>query len=109
MAGSYNIVAEQGATFYFNFRVEIGGVPWNLGDYSLRMQVRESTVSSTTLLNITEADLTTDGHVSIQVPATTMNNIPEGRWVYDLELESSTGEVTRLLEGRFIVSPQVTQ
>jgi hypothetical protein len=112
MAGSYNIVAEQGATFRFNFRVETGGTPWNLTDYTARMQVRQSTASTNALLDLTTENGTIViepvGHVSITVAATPMANVPSGRWVYDLELVSSGGEVTRLLEGRFIVSPEVT-
>lgn len=109
MSGKYNIVAEQGATFNLNFRVETDGTAWNLSDYTFAMQVRRSTSSSTTLLNITSATMTSLGHVSVTVPAATMSDVPAGRWVYDIELTSSGDEVTRILEGRFIVSPQVTQ
>jgi hypothetical protein len=109
MSGKYNIVAEQGATFNLNFRVETDGTAWNLSDYTFAMQVRRSTSSSTTLLNITSATMTSLGQVSVTVPATTMSDVPAGRWVYDIELTSSGAEVTRILEGRFIVSPQVTQ
>ena len=109
MSGSYNIVAEQGATFNLNFRVETDGTAWNLSDYTFAMQVRRSTSSNTTLLNITSATMTNLGHVSVSVPATTMNTVAAGRWVYDIELTSSGGEVTRILEGRFIVTPQVTR
>jgi hypothetical protein len=109
MSGKYNIVAEQGATFNLNFRVETDGTPWNLSDYTFAMQVRRSSSSNTTLLNITSATLTAIGQVSVTVPATTMNDVPAGRWVYDIELTSSGDEVTRILEGRFIVTAQVTQ
>jgi hypothetical protein len=109
MSGKYNIVAEQGATFNLNFRVETDGTAWNLSDYTFAMQVRRSTSSSTTLLNITSATMTSLGRVSVTVPAATMSDVPAGRWVYDIELTSSGDEVTRILEGRFIVSPQVTQ
>jgi hypothetical protein len=109
MSGKYNIVAEQGATFNLNFRVETDGTPWNLSDYTFAMQVRRSTASNTTLLNVTSATMTNLGRVSVSVPATTMNTVPSGRWVYDIELTSSGGEVTRILEGRFIVTPQVTR
>jgi hypothetical protein len=109
MSGKYNIVAEQGATFNLNFRVETDGTPWNLSDYTFAMQVRRSSSSNTTLLNITSATLTAIGQVSVTVPATTMNSVPAGRWVYDIELTSSGDEVTRILEGRFIVTAQVTQ
>jgi hypothetical protein len=109
MSGKYNIVAEQGATFNLNFRVETDGTAWNLSDYTFAMQVRRSTSSNTTLLNITSATMTSLGRVSVTVPAATMSDVPAGRWVYDIELTSSGDEVTRILEGRFIVSPQVTQ
>ena len=109
MSGKYNIVAEQGATFNLNFRVETDGTAWDLSDYSFAMQVRRSSSSSTTLLNITSATMTSIGQVSVTVSAATMSDVPAGRWVYDIELTSPGDEVTRILEGRFIVSPQVTQ
>ena len=109
MSGKYNIVAEQGATFNLNFRVETNGTAWDLSDYTFAMQVRRSTSATTTLLNLTSATMTSVGHVSATVNATTMSSVPTGRWVYDIELTSSGGQVTRILEGRFIVSPQVTQ
>jgi len=109
MSGKYNIVAEQGATFNLNFRVETDGIPWNLLGYTFAMQVRRSTSSNTTLLNLTSATMTSGGNVSATVNATTMSSVPAGRWVYDIELRSSGGQVTRILEGRFIVTPEVTQ
>jgi hypothetical protein len=109
MSGKYNIVAEQGATFNLNFRVETDGVAWDLSDYTFAMQVRRSTSSTTTLLNITSATMTSVGHVSATVSAATMADVPAGRWVYDIELTSSGAEVTRILEGRFIVTAEVTQ
>jgi hypothetical protein len=109
MSGKYNIVAEQGATFNLNFRVETDGTPWNLTDYDFAMQVRRSSSSNTTLLNITSATMTSGGNVSATVSAATMADVPAGRWVYDIELTSSGAQTTRILEGRFIVTPEVTQ
>ena len=109
MSGKHNIVAEQGATFNLNFRVETDGTPWNLSDYTFAMQVRRSTSSNTTLINLTSATMTSGGNVSATVNATTMSSVPAGRWVYDIELRSSGGQVTRILEGRFIVTAEVTQ
>lgn len=109
MSGKHNIVAEQGATFNLNFRVETNGTAWDLSDYDFAMQVRRSTSASTTLLNLTSATMTNQGRVSVTVPAATMANVPAGRWVYDIELTSTGNEVTRILEGRFIVTAEVTQ
>ena len=109
MSGKYNIVADQGATFNLNFTIATDGVALNLTGYTFAMQVRRSSNSSTALLNITSATMTSVGTVAVTVSATTMNTVPAGRWVYDIELTSSSGEVTRILEGRFIVKAQVTQ
>jgi hypothetical protein len=109
MSGKHNIVADQGATFNLNFTVATDGTPWNLTGYTFAMQVRRSANDANTLLNITSATMNSVGHVSTTVSASTMSDVPAGRWVYDIELTSSGGEVTRILEGRFIVSPQVTQ
>lgn len=109
MSGKYNIVAEQGATFNLNFRVETDGTPWDLSDYGFAMQVRRSTSATTTLLNLDTASMNSVGHVSVTVSAADMADVPAGRWVYDIELTSSGAEVTRILEGRFIVTAEVTQ
>jgi hypothetical protein len=109
MSGKYNIVADQGATFNLNFTVATDGTPWNLTGYTFAMQVRRSSNDANTLLNITSATMTSVGSVAVTVSATTMNTVPPGRWVYDIELTSSGGQVTRILEGRFIVKAQVTQ
>jgi hypothetical protein len=111
MSGKYNIVAEQGATFHLNFTVQTDGVVWNFTGYTARMQVRQSTSAATTLLNLsspTAITMNSVGVVTVTVSATTMSTVPAGRWVYDIEFTSPGNEVTRLLEGRFIVSPEVT-
>lgn len=113
MSGKYNIVAEQGATFNLNFTVQTDGTAWNFTGYTAAMQVRQSTSSTTTLLNLSSGTgaitMNASGVVGITVAATTMSTVPAGRWVYDIEFTSPNNEVTRLLEGRFIVSAEVTQ
>lgn len=113
MSGIYNIVAEQGSTYKLNFTISIDGVPWNFSTYSARMQVRADYNTSTKLIDATTAngkiDLNSAGHVSVTIPATEMSAVPAGRWVYDLEVKSAGGEVTRILEGKFMVTAEVTQ
>jgi hypothetical protein len=38
-----------------------------------------------------------------------MSGIPAGSYVYDLEIVSANGKVTRLIEGRFVVKAEVTR
>lgn len=48
------------------------------------------------------------GGIYVEVDATTMTNIPYGRHLYDFELITGS-EVTRIMEGRFEVTPEVTR
>jgi hypothetical protein len=112
MSGSYNIVARKGSTFRFAFTVATDGTPWNLDSYTARMQVRRSVNDTNKILDLTSpTDITINslGSVVVAVSATTMTAITAGRYLYDLEVESAGGEVTALLEGRFVVKPEVTQ
>lgn len=47
------------------------------------------------------------GSINITIDATTTGNISAGRYAYDLVLDSGT-EVTRILEGKFVVTGAVT-
>jgi hypothetical protein len=49
------------------------------------------------------------GKISIHATAAQTNALVAGDYVYDLEITSSTGIVTRLIQGRATVSPQVTR
>jgi hypothetical protein len=112
-AGKYNIKVEQGTTFILDFTIKTGSTPWNLTNYTARMQVRTSVNATTTLLSITNSDYITLGGslgtVAISVPASLTDDLIAGRHVYDFELVSSGGQVWRVLEGKFSVSPEVTR
>lgn len=113
MAAQHGITAGQGETFHLNFTIKTDGAGWNLSDYTVRMQVRQDFNVSTKLLDLssTTGDITKNsvGEVSVTASASAMSALPAGRWVYDLEFESSGGEVTRILEGHFLVTSEVTQ
>lgn len=112
-AGNYNIVAEQGATFTFEFTIDTDGTPWDLTSYTARMQVRPFVDSTTKIFDLTETDGIALGGVlgtvTVTRSAAQMTAAKTGRHVYDLELESSGGIVTKILEGRFVIIPEVTQ
>jgi hypothetical protein len=112
-SGKYNITAEQGSTFVLDFTVSTDGSPWNLSTYSARMQVRAFTSSTDKLLDLSEAlgdiVLNASGRVVITVSASRMAGVVEGKHYYDVELVSAGNEVTRILEGRFVVRPEVSR
>lgn len=111
-AGNYNIVAEQGATFTFAFTIDTDGTPWNLTGYKARMQVRPFVESTTKIFDLDETNGIALGGVlgtvTVTRSAAQMTAAKTGRHVYDLELESSGGIVTKILEGRFVIIPEVT-
>lgn len=110
-AGIYNIKADQGSTFVFSFTITTDGTAWNLTGYSARMQVRASVQSASTILNLvspTDITLTSAGVVTVTVDADVMATA-SGSFVYDIEVESGSGIVTRLLQGKFIITPEVTR
>ena len=108
----YNITAYQGATFDFNLNWSIGGTAVDLTGYTAAMQVRETTRSSATVLSLTTGNgITlggTAGSIAVTVPASTMASTTAGNYVYDLELTSGE-RVTRLVQGGFAISGEVTR
>lgn len=50
----------------------------------------------------------TTGGIYIQVDNISMSNIPSGRHFYDLEIVQGT-DVTRIVQGRFEISPETTR
>lgn len=49
------------------------------------------------------------GQINVHATAAQTNAIVAGEYVYDLELTSESGIITRLVQGRAIVTPQVTR
>jgi hypothetical protein len=111
LSAKYNLVCDQATTFTFQFTVATDGTAWNLNGYSATMTVRPFLGSTTTTLLATTANgkivLGEDaGRVTVTF-SSTETNIVANRYVYDLVLTSGVVD-TRLLEGKFIVTPGVT-
>lgn len=111
----YDIVADKGAVL--NRSVALKSArrqPVDITGYTGRMHIRE-TISSTEII---EAQTTEnnrlkvngpEGEILITIPAIEMETVDAGDYVYDLEIESPEGEVTRVIHGTFEVRPEVTR
>ena len=108
----------QGASWDYTLTWQTGGTAVNLTNYGARMQVRETHASSTAVLSLTAGTgITlggTAGTIVLEATATQTAGIsaqPPGpqQYVYDLELISPANIVTRLVEGRVLVYPEVTR
>lgn len=114
-AGTYDIICEQGATFVRTLVwQDENEAPINLYGYTARMQVRPTVQSATVLVSLTTANggialTAATGTITLSMPASMTDTLPARRAVYDLEIVSSTGVVTRLVEGTFTIVPQVTR
>lgn len=115
-AGQHDITIEQGATFLLNliWRDSAGALV-DLTGYTARMQVRQKHTSDDppALTLTTENGAITlggaAGTISIVAAATATGDITFKRGVYDLEIASASGVVTRLIEGCVMVTPEVTR
>jgi len=113
-ATTYDILIEQGATYSQLITYKESGVAVNLTGYTARMQVRSTLESATTVVELTTANSRialggTAGTITLTISATDTAALTAGRGVYDLELVSGSGIVTRLLQGVATISRNVTR
>lgn len=111
--GKYNMICPQGATFAKQLTYTIDDVAVNLFGYTARMQVREKYTSKTAAVTLTTENGGIElggsaGTIDLYISDESTSQISPKEYVYDIELISS-GEVYRLLEGKFIVTPEVTR
>lgn len=113
-AGVYNILADQGATFTRVITwTNSAGSPINLTGYTARMSLRVTYADSTVALSLTTENGRISlggvlGTITLNVDASTMANLSAKSYVYDLEMVNGA-TVTRLLQGSFSNSPEVTR
>jgi hypothetical protein len=113
VTGTVTLTCPQGATYRRTLTWKIGTYPVNVSGYSARMQVRESFDSQTYLVNLTsENGITLGGSLGtivLYISDIDTSNIRAGVYVYDLEVIAPNGDVTRLIQGNFNVTPEVTR
>ena len=111
--GKYNIVCPQGSTYVQQFTYSIDNDPVDLTGYGARMQVREKYVSKTAIVSLdTDSGIVlggASGTIDVEISSGVTELIVAKDYVYDLELISPSNIVTRLIEGKFIVTPEVTR
>lgn len=105
-AGTHNLVIEQGATFVQTYTVLDAGWTWD--GWTARAQIRSAPADKGDLLLDLTPYLTVDGPaVRLAIPATVTETLTRNG-VWDLEM-SMGGTVVRILQGKVIVSLEVTR
>lgn len=110
--GKYNMICAQGATFSKRLTWTISDVPVDLTGYTARMQARVNYGSSCSpIFTITTENggitLDDEGNIDLLIDADETEAFVAKEYLYDLELDSGS-EVYRIVEGKFIVTPEVT-
>lgn len=110
--GKYNMICPQGATFTKRMTWTIEDVPVDLTGYTGRMQARVSYGSKCDpifTLTTENGGISVDsvGNVDLFISSDDTEIFVPKEYLYDLELNSGS-EKYRLVEGKFIVTPEVT-
>jgi len=114
-AANNNFVIDQGANWFVTVVYkDSAGVAIDLTGYTAALQIRDTYADSTTDLSLTSPSggitiTGATGTIAITATAVQTAAIAAGTYVYDLEITSSGGIVTRLIQGKISVSPQVTR
>lgn len=109
MATKANIVIDQGTTFSTVITLaDENGDAINLAGYSANSQIRKH-YSSSNSQSFSVSLGGTQGTVTLSLTSTQTSNLVAGRYVYDVEVTSTSNVVSRIVEGIVTVTPEVTR
>lgn len=121
VAGTLNITIEQGATFTMPVQISSGGLvseggtPVNLTGCQVRMHIRKRITDTVPLVNLSTltSGITITNAAQGQFTVTLTDEATAAyTWtsgVYDVEVETAGGQVTRYLQGKVKVTKEVTR
>ena len=112
-AVKYDLVLEQGTDLDMPVNlVDEDGVAISMSGYSAKLQVRAYVESDTVLFEMSTDDSSIDVTTGTLILKFTEADFADATWrngVYDLEIEASTGERERIMQGMFTIDPEVTR
>lgn len=114
MAAVKNFTLDQGSDKTVSFILSDKSGPLDLTGYSAAMQLRRYAFSEEAIDTLTTCNgrLLLDesaGKVTAKFKHENTEGYPGDTVLYDLELQSPDGEITRVVEGKIKVSPEVTR
>lgn len=110
----YDILVDQGGTLNRALFLKTSAKqPVNITGFIGRMHIRDYANSSVILRTLTTEndEITIDGtagRVDILLPPSDTETLDAKNYVYDLELESSDGDVTKIVSGKLTVRAETT-
>jgi hypothetical protein len=109
MATKANIIIDQGTTFSTVITLaDEDGNAIDLTGYSANSQIRKHYSSSNSQsFSVSLGGIL--GTVTLSLTSVQTSNLVAGRYVYDVEVTSSSNVVSRIVEGIVTVTPEVTR
>jgi hypothetical protein len=109
MATKANIIIDQGTTFSTDiYLTDDNGDAFDLTGYTGVSKMRKHYTSSNAQ-SFTVSLNTANGFVTLSLTSANTSDLTAGRYVYDVEVTSSSNVVSRIVEGIVTVTPQVTR
>ncbi len=109
MAIKANLVVDQGTDFSAVIDlIDADGAVYNLTGFSVSAQMRKNYLSSAAVTFVTSHN-GIGGKITLILANTTTTLIEPGRYLYDVEITSSGGVITRVVEGIVTVTPGMTR
>jgi hypothetical protein len=111
MATKANLVIDQGTDFSTTITLkDSSGSAYDLTGYSANGHIRKHYSSSTAYpLTCAISAPASTGKITLSLGRTTTSAMESGRYVYDVEIKSTSNTVTRLIEGIVTITPEVTR
>lgn len=103
----------QGQTWDTTFIFSADGVPVDLNGFVARMMLRTTTEAASPTVSLSTVDgtmsVTTAGQIILNYSAPSSSAVTAATYLYDMELQSPSGNVRRLVQGRAVVSREITR
>jgi hypothetical protein len=107
-SAKHNLIIDQGSDFNMQLTFRQNGINMNLTGYNIRAQIREGKTATTITASFTGLVVDAlNGVFLISLPAATSSGINPGNYFYDVEVYGAS--ITRVLEGKVIITPEVTR
>lgn len=109
MAIKANLVIDQGTSFSATIDVtNASGAVYDLTNYTVAAQMRKNYTSSAAVTFSTGHN-GVGGAITLSLLPALTSTIEPGRYLYDVEITSSGGSITRVVEGIVTVTPGMTR
>ena len=110
MAIKANLVIDQGTDFSAAIDlVDVNDEVYSLTNYTVASQMRKNYASASPAATFTASHNGDGGQITLKLNNVNTSALDPGRYLYDVEITSPGGSVTRVVEGIVTVTPGMTR